>query len=137
MPPMRSRARGQLADRVADGGRGLGDLAHRLAGRLGGVDALEGDGAGVVGGLRGLRWRPAALVCGGLRGGLDGLAGGLDAADLRSAPCATSVTAAAISDTARPVSSDVAAICWEAAATVPAPSDSSAIVSASWPASSL
>jgi hypothetical protein len=45
----------------------------------------------------------------------------------RSAPCATSVTAAAISPTARPASSDVAAICCEAEATVPAPAATSLI----------
>jgi hypothetical protein len=43
----------------------------------------------------------------------------------RSAPWATSVTAEAISPTARPASSDVAAISWEAEATVPAPAATS------------
>ena len=36
----------------------------------------------------------------------------------RSAPCATSPTVVAISPIARPVSSEVVAICWEAAATL-------------------
>ena len=49
----------------------------------------------------------------------------------RSAPCATSFTAAAMSPTARPASCDVAAICWEAADTVPAFRDTVPISSAS------
>ena len=45
----------------------------------------------------------------------------------RSAPCATSVTAWAISPTARPASSEVAAICCEAEDTVPADIETSPI----------
>ena len=49
----------------------------------------------------------------------------------RSAPCATSLRADAISPTARPVSSEVVAICCEADETVPALSDSSPTIPAS------
>jgi hypothetical protein len=49
----------------------------------------------------------------------------------RSAPCATSPTAPAISSTARPVSSDVVAICCDALPTVAALVDTSPIISAS------
>ena len=47
----------------------------------------------------------------------------------RSAPCATSVTAEAISSIARVVSSDVLAICCDAADTVPAECETWPIVS--------
>ena len=50
----------------------------------------------------------------------------------RSAPWATSLTAEAISPTARPASSEVDAICCEAEATVPAPPATSASTSLSW-----
>ena len=49
----------------------------------------------------------------------------------RSAPCATSETAEAISPTARPASSEVDAISCEAEATVAAPSATSAITALS------
>ncbi len=49
----------------------------------------------------------------------------------RSAPWATSLTAEAISPTARPASSDVAAICCDAEETVPADSDTCPIMALS------
>jgi hypothetical protein len=77
------------------------------------VGALLGDSAGLVGG--------AGRLLGGVgglrRGGGDALDEGLADATLRtwrSAPMATSLTALAISPTARPASSEVEAICCEA-----------------------
>ena len=69
----------------------------------------------------------------GAAGGLlDGLAGGFDAADLALGALRDLGHGGGDLATARPVSSDVAAICCEAAATVWRCSDSSAIVAASW-----
>ena len=120
---------GQAEHGGADLGAGVGDLADGVGG-LRGLDAFLGDAAGLFGGFGGggrrLGGGAAALAA-----SWDGLAGGFDHPDLTSAPWATSLTAEAISPTARPASSEVDAICSDADATVPAPSATSASTSLS------
>ena len=120
------RAGGELADGVRDLAGGVGDLADRVGGLLGRGDAVLGD--------RRVSWATCAASSARLGALCAARAASAAVARVvstirtwRSAPCATSVTAWAISPTARPASSDVAAICCEADDTVPADIETSPI----------
>ena len=124
-------ARGEVLDRGADLGRGGGDVADRLGRRGGRGDALTGDLAGVLGGLGGRRRGLGARGGGGVA---SCTASRVDSTirTWRSAPWATSVTALAISPTARPASSEELATCWEPAETFAALRETSPISTPSW-----
>ena len=128
------RASRELLDRGRDLGGGVGDAADRPGRLLGGVDALAGDLAGLLGGAGGLLGALGARRGPPRRPRAAASRAVSTMRTWRSAPWATSPTADAISPTARPASSEVEAICCDAAASVARRSCTARSDRAGWPA---
>ena len=111
---------GEALHRGADVGGGLGDLADRVGGLRGGGDAALGDPVGLLA-ASAVAVADSALSAAARAASWTASRVDSTMRTWRSAPWATSVTAEAISSTARPASSEVDAICWEAEETVLAP----------------